>query len=493
MSSTTDPRRAERGQILVIFAGGLVLILAVAALVFDAGQNLLDRRTEQNVSDAASLAGAQYVDGAAYTYHGFCSAAPGGMPAVQAACAVATESGYVDGTGGRTVRVDLPPIAPSTFAGLPNYIQVTIGSTRPSFFAGVLGMTNQNVGAAAVAKASGDIPLPYSLLALAPHACAQNTINGSPGANVTTNGTVHVDSDCNPNALLLSGNGVLNAPECDVVGRTQTSGGAVNNCVEAPTGVLVSGDPLRNLPPPLQPLGVPAAVVPLDGGPIPAACPGGTTPSTDVAPVTCAFSGGLLAGHSYRLSPGNYPGGISTSKSTLYLSPGIYWLGGGGLHVQNDGRVISKSIGDNTGTTPSGGVLIYNGADPDPAIVTGCTTTPTGSPGCYDQIVLNGGGGTPTLALLPIDSGLYKNMVIFVDRTKSMPDDVFLNGQNSNLDITGTIYAAKGTVRLNGSDSDAVSAQIICWTFQVNGSGAGLSIDYNPDDLFHLTGTGLVQ
>jgi hypothetical protein len=142
---------------------------------------------------------------------------------------------------------------------------------------------------------------------------------------------------------------------------------------------------------------------------------------------------------------------------------------------------------------PSGGVLIYNTADPDPAVVTACATTPTGA-GCYNQIVLNGGGGsTPTLALLPIETGLYKNMVIFVDRTQSKPDDIFLNGANSELNITGTIYSASGTVRLNGSDSDAVSAQIICWTFQVNGSGAGLAIDYNPDDLFHLTGIGLVQ
>jgi hypothetical protein len=494
LSSTTEARRRERGQILVIFAGGLVLILGIAALVFDVGQNLLDRRTEQNVSDAASLAGAQYVDGAGYSYHGFCSAAPGGMPAVQAACDVAAESGYVDGTNGRTVRVDLPPIAPSPFAGLPNYVQVTIGSSRPSFFAGVLGMETQNVGAMAVAKASGDIPLPYSLLALAPHACAENKINGATGSSITTNGTIHVDSDCDPDALLLSGNGVLTAPECDVVGRIKTANNATNNCTEAPTGVLVSGDPLRNLPPP--PKGpAPSPIVPLDGGAVPAACPGGTAPATDLAPATCAFSAGSASApaRTYRLFPGNYPGGISTSKAILYLSPGIYWLGGGGLHIQNVGKVISKAVGDNTGTAPSGGVLFYNTIDPEPTVVTGCVAVPTG-PGCYGQIVLNGGGSSsPTLSVLPIQDTVYKNMVIFVDRTQSKPDDIFLDGESSVLNISGTIYAANGTVRLNGSDSDAVSAQIICWTFQVNGSGAGLTIDYDPDDLFHLTGTGLVQ
>jgi Flp pilus assembly protein TadG len=491
LSSTTDPRRGERGQILILFAGGLVFILAVAALVFDVGQNLLDRRTEQNVSDAAALAGAQYADGAGYSYHGFCADAPGGMPAVAAACDIAASSGYVDGTNGRSVRIDLPPIFPSVFAGIPSHIQVTVSSSRPSFFAGVLGLANQNVGAMAVAKSGGDIPLPYSLLALAPHACAQNKITGSPGSQVITNGTVHVDSDCVPDALLLAGNGVLTAPECDVVGQIQTSGGATNACVEAPTGVLVSGDPLRNLPPPPQG-GTPSNVVPLDGGAIPAACPGGSSPATDGAPATCQFSAGPVGGHSYRLFPGNYPGGISTSRSTLYLSPGIYWLGGGGLHIQNTGRVISKALGDNTGTTPSGGVLIYNTADPNPAVVTGCVTAPNG-PGCYNQIVLNGGAGIHTLALLPIQTTAYKNMVIFVDRTKSKPDDVFLNGSDSELNITGTIYAANGTVRLNGTESDVASAQIICWTFQVNGDSLGLTVNYNPDDLFHFTGVGLVQ
>ena len=201
-------------------------------------------------------------------------------------------------------------------------------------------------------------------------------------------------------ALQLSGNGVSTAPQCDVVGLITEQGGAVNNCTTAPAGVLVSGDPLRNLPPPPQP-GAPAAVQPLGAspGPIPAGCPGSATPATDAAPATCAFSARPLAGKSYRLFPGNYPGGISTSKATLYLDPGIYWLGGSGLHIQSNGMVISKAPGDDTGDDPSGGVLIYNTVDPLP--LSGCTGA-----GCYGPIQINGGGGgTPTLALRPDANG----------------------------------------------------------------------------------------
>jgi hypothetical protein len=494
LSSTTDRRRGEHGQVLVIFAGSLVLLMAIAALVFDVGQNLLDRRTEQNVSDAAALAGARYVTGiyAADVFHNGCAASGSKPAAAIAACAVASESGYVDGQGGRSVRVDMPPVAPSTFSGLSGHIEVSIGTSRASFFAGLLGITLQKTGAMGVATNDSDIPLPYSLLALDPTACGTNKINGSVGTTVTTNGTVHVDSNCPSSALLLSGNGVLTAPECDVVGRIQTSGGAVNNCTTAPTGVLVSGDPLRNLPPPGQP-GPPANVVPIDGGTIPPGCPG-NNPSTDAAPTGCAFTSGSssIAGHAYRLFPGNYPGGIQNSKSTVYLSPGIYWIGGGGMHIQTNGVVISKDIGDNSGFTQSGGVLIYNTADPNAAITAACVTSPGGA-GCYDDIVLNGGAGA-RLALLPIQSGTYKNMVIFVDRTKSKPADVDLDGAGSFLTLSGTIYAPSGVVKLNGSDTTAdVDVQLICWTFQINGSGASLTINYDPSKLFHLTGVGLVE
>ena len=445
------------------------------------------------MSDAAALAGARYVVGATYTYHGGCATAPGTMPAVVAACAVAAESGYVDGVNSRTVRVDMPPIAPSPFSGLPGHIEVQIGSTRPSFFAGVLGLVSQKVAAMGVATNASDIALPYSLLALDPHGCGTNKINGSPGTIVTTNGTVHVDSDCPTDAILLAGNGVLTAPQCDVVGQIKTSGGAVNNCTEAPAGVLVSGDPLRNLPPPPQP-GSPAVIQPLDGGPIPSGCPGNNV-ATDAAPVTCAFTSGPVNNKHYRLFPGNYPGGIRTSKSVLYLTPGVYWIGGSGIHIQSNGAIVSKALGDNSGMTPSGGVLIYNTADPFPAVVAACASGGGGA-GCYGTIDINGGGGsTPTLALLPIETGLYENMVIFVDRGAAAGGgfDMDLNGEDANLSVTGTIYAPSASLKFNGSDTDTLSAQVICYNFQVNGSGSAFTIDYNPDNLFHLKGVGLVE
>ena len=43
------------------FAGSVLVLLTVAALAFDVGMMLLERRDEQNAADAAALAGARYV------------------------------------------------------------------------------------------------------------------------------------------------------------------------------------------------------------------------------------------------------------------------------------------------------------------------------------------------------------------------------------------------------------------------------------------------
>jgi hypothetical protein len=55
------PRQAERGQILVIVAGGIVGILAILALVLEGGTLVLSRRDGQNQADLASMAGTHIV------------------------------------------------------------------------------------------------------------------------------------------------------------------------------------------------------------------------------------------------------------------------------------------------------------------------------------------------------------------------------------------------------------------------------------------------
>ena len=287
--------------------------------------------------------------------------------------------------------------------------------------------------------------------------------------------------------MLLSGQGVLTAPECDVVGAVQVSGGATDDCTTTPSGVTVFGDPLRELPPPPLP-GAPAAAVRISGGnkPIPSGCPGSSAPATAASPAACAFTGSYN-GYVFRLYPGFYPGGLSFQAGTFYLEPGIYWLGGGGYTQNGSGAtVISVASG---GTSLGGGVLFYLSQDPNPTIQAACVTTPSG-PGCFGGWSMN--GTAANLQLIGIQSGPYQNMVLFVDR--NYPNaSVTLNGASTNFSITGTVYAPTALIKVNGSGATSFSAQIITYDLQVNGSGGALNVPYSSGSFFHLKGIGLVQ
>jgi hypothetical protein len=499
--SITKRSGDQRGQVLPLFAGALLMIIAIAALVFDVGQNLLDRRTEQNAADAAALAGARYLT------EPTCASSPSVgncANAYNAAIAMATNNGFTDGVNNATVIVHIPPGPESVFSGYSGHISVQIRSTRPSFFSGVLGIVTQRTGALGVAVNSTGYALPHSLLALDPTSCGKNKITGTGG--VTTNGTVHVDSNCSPDALLLSGNGVLNAPECDVVGTIKTSGGATNNCSSSPAGIQVSGDPLHALVPPTIP-GLGSIVKEGSSKDVPTACPGGTSPPSLDEPKACVF-GGSYAGDFYRMYPGLYPGGLKLNAGTFYMEPGIYYIAGGGLSLGGNGATVYSV--EPGGTVPGGGILIYNTEDPTyhsecsanagfPAGTIAAFPNVTGSVACYAGISFN--GSSATINVKPIQTGIYKNMLIFVDRNLSYRtanpssggNDIVMNGSSTSLVFSGTIYDAAGMVQINGSGAMAISTQIIAYDFQVNGSGGQLTINYNPDDLFHLSGVGLVQ
>lgn len=491
LSSTTDStlpraarsRKSEGGQVLPILAGGLVAIIAIAALVFDTGQSLLDRRTEQNAADAAALAGARYLPTHTGSYQGPCDPLPTFVPA-RRACEVAIANGFQHGVGNDTVEVKIPPGPESNFSNLPGYIEVQITNTRPSFFAGVLGLTTQETGALGVARNASTGSLPYSLLSLNPDGCSTSKITGSPGSSVVVGGAIHADSDCS-SAILVSGNGAVTAPSCDVAGEIQTSGGGVNNCAEYTPGAQVSGDPLSSLPPPPIPATL-GRFQKLTSRNPPASCPNGGAVTETVRnnPQLCTF-GGAYSGERYRMYPGYYPGGLQLNNGTFYMEPGIYWIAGGGWGMSGGGaNVIAVDAGT---TTPGGGVLIFNGEES--TFHDQCAANPTFNAGCFGGISWN--GSSATIDIRAITSTGYAGLVIYQDRNNTK--EIFANGASSTLNLSGTIYAASALVRINGSSSSSVAAQIISLDFQINGSGGALNVTYDSDGLFQLDGVGLVE
>jgi hypothetical protein len=484
LSSTTS-RPDQRGQVLVLFAGGLIALLLVAALAFDVGMMLVERRDEQNAADAAALAGARFV---------LTDAAQARTTAER----IARMNGYDDADPNQAVDVYIPPIH-GRYIGLPGFIEVQIQSTRASIFGGVIGKASWPIGAFAVATNSQNLTFPFSMLALNPTACKAIAVSG--GGIVEANANIQSNSngsDCAPGAPVgfsRTGGATIdvNAPDatCRVVGEFQDQGsGPPIDCTIAQNSFALP-DPLRNLDAPTKPA-LAAAMQFVGPGSAPAQppkyCPGrsdGFRPS-ETTPALCKLGSpsGTYSGLAWILHPGLYPGGLEIgANTTAYLMPGIYWIGGGGLDVRTGGSIItigapadatvpvsaSPCATATTTATLCGGVMIYNSQLPNAA----------GGP-----ILLNSDAATMKLAALDLPTSdpdsLYNKLVIFQDRT--LTTSVTLNGSSSSTIVEGIIYVPGGQVKLNGNGGTLIVDQVIADTFDINGNGGMIKV---------LRGTGV--
>ena len=488
-----------------MFALGSVALLALAALAFDAGQMLLDRRAEQNAADAAALAGARFV------VESQCMNAPHNcQDAVNEALRVALLNGYGDGStngtavaNGTKVTVVSPPSGHPTAPEFqqPGFVTVQISRTRPSIFAGVLGIFSQSIGAMATAGNRTGVAADYAMIALDKTACPSAKFAGT--GTVVVDGNIQVDSSCtsNPQAFNATGNSTVQVTTeptgaIDVVGGAKVSGGSTVKPSPS-TGQPYVPDPLASLPAPPLP-GLPNKIVELttSGMTIPSGCPGGSGHATDKNPATCTFTSSY-AGTTWLLSPGYYPGGISIQGGTILLAPGIYYIGGGGVNLNGtSANLFTVSATWNLATAPTscttdsfadcGGVLFYNTNDPY-ATSGGASVTQ------MQPISLNGSSSVARLYPLQ-NGGPYTNIIIFQDRnlpSSSPSGDIQLNGNGSQLYVQGTVYVPNGYVAAQGS-GDLGPTQIIADTFSITGSGT-LSVDYNSLAVAQLIAVGLVQ
>jgi Flp pilus assembly protein TadG len=132
----------EHGQILVIFALGLVVMIGMVGLVLDGGGAFAQRRDQQNAADLAALAGAN-----AYLN------TPGNVAtrtaaAQAAALASASGNGYTDGVNDAVV-----PTPTVTLLQSGASVGVNITDVHVNSFARVLGATEWDVSVTATAIA----------------------------------------------------------------------------------------------------------------------------------------------------------------------------------------------------------------------------------------------------------------------------------------------------------------------------------------------------
>jgi hypothetical protein len=482
--SSTTRHEGQRGQVLVLFAGGLVALLLVAALAFDIGSMLVNRRDEQNAADAAALAGARHI-------------LTDPVAAEAAAREVALLNGYDDADPNEVVNVYIPPIQ-GRYVGLSGFIEVDIGSTRPSIFGGVIGKATWPTAAFAVATNSQNLTFPFSMLALNPTACKAIAVSG--GGVVEANANIQSNSNgtgCvgDPVGFSRTGGATIdvNAPDatCRVVGEFQDRGsGPPIDCTITENSFALP-DPLRNLPAPAKPALAPAMHF-VGPGTAPSAppkyCPGRTDSfaPNEASPSMCVLGSpsSTYSGLAWVLYPGLYPGGLGVNAdTTAYLMPGIYWIGGGGLDVGGNASIVT--IGTETDAKPDvttapcaqattttalcGGVMFYNSKLP-------------AAPG--GPFILNSSGAVMKLAALDLPTTdpnhIYNHMVIYQDRTVTTP--LTLNGSASWTILEGIIYLPGGQIKLNGNHGTLIVDQIIADTFDINGNGGTIKV---------LRGTGV--
>jgi len=478
--------RGDRGQVLVIFVGGLLLLLAIAALVIDLGFVFMIRRHEQNAADPGAVAAARYIRS---------GPAPDVPMMREAACFYARQNGFfpgaTDNTGciaandphGTVLTVNYPPSgAAGTFAGRSGFVEVTVSRNHESFFARILGMPTIGVSSAAVAAFSAGDSNTASMLALDLTSCAAGKVSGAGTVNITpvpgvTGGYVHVNSICGndpPSAaadddtcsngsggLKIDGGGSVNSPGTYVRGTCQLTAGTLLGPLTEGAGEL--GDPLLDLEPP-DPTD-PAYTAGRCGPTGPYTAP--TGPNSD----GCKFnSAGVIP-----LEPGVYYGGWSIQNNvTLELASGIYIIAGGGIKLNAGGSITSATGG---GLTPAP-VLIFN--TDNPATGTGQSTVDLTA--------------QSTLALRAIDTGPYKGILLWHDGAGSNPTATVTLGGQVDLDIAGTIYAPKALVKLDGGSdlSGYAAVQIISWQWEIVGQGT-IDVPYDPSQIYQFSQKGLVR
>ena len=130
----------ERGQILVIFALALVVMIGMVGLVLDGGGAFAQRRSEQNAADLAAIAGAN----AYLNTNG--TVAQRTAAAQAAATASATSNGYTNGVNGTVVTTPTVTLMQSGAM-----VSLSITAPHANSFARVLGAVSWDVSVTATA------------------------------------------------------------------------------------------------------------------------------------------------------------------------------------------------------------------------------------------------------------------------------------------------------------------------------------------------------
>ncbi|WP_428651625.1 pilus assembly protein TadG-related protein [Roseibium sp.] len=256
---------------------------------------------------------------------------------------------------------------------------------------------------------------------------ASGAVTITGSANVTLEGCNVHANSTSNNAVDVSGSAKVSTPCISSVGEVSATSGLTMSKCKAPIEYADVADD------PFANLPAPSTNIPCE-------------PQT-------VFGGG--ASSTYTISGGRYCGGLSIRR-TVTMNPGVYIVDGGTFELTSTAKLSGSQV------------MIYltNGARVKFA-------------------------GTADVQLSAPTSGIYKGILVFVDRTDPEVTHIF-NG-NSASAFNGAIYAPSGHVQIAGTSSvGGGCTQVVANTIDITGSaGLGnncLALGYNE-----ITNEQLVQ
>jgi len=391
--------RGEEGQALVLTALGLLVLLLMAGLGVDVGYLRYQKQQMQKAADAGALAGAS-----AMIYAG--SNSPSITTAAQADAAA---NGYLNGSDGISVQVNVPPQTPGDpFQGKDNYVEVIVAQARPTFFMRVGGFDNVNVRSRAIASSVGSSD--GCIYALDPTDKRTFLVNGN--VTINSNCGILVNSS-NSDALDKNGaSGTVDASSIGVVGNYQGYGFNPTPV----TGIAPFTDPLATVQAPSD------------------------------YPTTCdpAHTNVIINTNSKTQPPlqaGTYCGGITIAgNANVTFDAGTYVLLGGGLTVTGGATVTG------------GGVTFYN-----------TQSLPT-----YPYAPIKVAGSSSTTLTAP-SAGPLAGILFFQDRSITDQKLNTIDGSNGAI-YTGVLYFPTTPLRYTGTPVNNAYEIIIAWTLEFNGN-----------------------
>jgi hypothetical protein len=445
-------RADQQGQVAIVVALMLTVMLGFGALVVDVGLNWAARTQLQSAADAAALAGAAELPGqpdealAKATEYMLDN-----VPSL-ADAAAGWESDGDESNGDITCYS--PPEAPPP-PGDPAHgctvgdtaIQVLTPPLRPAYaFASILGRRSSEIKALAAAGAPPGPDAPCVLCVLSPDASPALAASGNVQLSTTGTAETVINSDAAQAALA--------ADQAQVSGTVRVVGGAQSTppagfTPPAQTGGLPVADPLSNLPLPHQ------------------LNPPFTSPGVPVLGDVILTSGAAT------LPPGIYRSIVVSGFGTrLTFSPGLYVITGE-LRASQSALV----------TVGSATLYFACSSYPDPCASgsTGAGLTITNNASFVAQ-------GMNNLA------SPYHHLAIFYDRNNAQ--DLVMNS-NGPLSVVGTIYARSATLDLRGTSGTAVLSTMAVVDSVVASSTGGREFRFSYDPTKNVSlrtsGGGLVR